>query len=293
MLQDYHLVKHRRNWSTIYRCNHYTHYMKLGPKEEIDKEVQLYQKLKACDIPLPTLLGFEAHDDDLGWMKEESLHWRLYADLFTESYETHGNISSELIEEFIAYQHRHLQWQAKTIWKIDIINNPFMSYSYLYEEWEINHDTISALMEKIDQDTRDLPHCWNHGDHNPYNIFSDGVIDLEDWFYGTMWYDTITALTQNYWFPRNNWEPGELTRQHEFTWEQIQYFLENISKNTLGIDFTSPSVFWALFILRGIFVTVKSDETPLLRAYRYNRLKAVIDKYIAGENMIAHFQETY
>ncbi len=59
----------------------------MGSFDEILKEVGLYQKLLSHGIPLPKLLGYEAAQDDIGWMKEESLKGKLYSELFTEEYE--------------------------------------------------------------------------------------------------------------------------------------------------------------------------------------------------------------
>jgi Ser/Thr protein kinase RdoA (MazF antagonist) len=65
----------------------------------------------------------------------------------------------------------------------------------------IEKSLIDDCIKKIESITKTLPIVWNHGDHNPYNIFTDGLIDLEDSFDGPLGYDTITALTQNFRFP--------------------------------------------------------------------------------------------
>jgi 5-methylthioribose kinase len=96
----------------------------------------------------------------------------------------------------------------------------------------LEHDLAEKLIEKINQDISIVKSAWNHGDHNQYNIFDNGVIDLEDSFYGPIGYDTITSLTQNFWFPDSRKsEIGELTRQHSFTKEQLQTYLTSIQNN--------------------------------------------------------------
>lgn len=293
MLQDYHIVKHRRNWSTIYRCNHYTHYMKVWPKDEIEKEVALYEKLKAAGIPLPSLLWFEIHEDDLGWMKEEAIPGLLYAELFTESYDKHWFVEESILETFIQYQHNHLTGQAQTIWDTSIVADAFSKYEFLYSEWQIDHTLVEACISKIKHDTESEPQGWNHWDHNAYNIFENGVIDLEDSFYGALGYDTITAITQNYRFPYPNGEPWELTRQHVFSKEQILHYLETLSKHDIGINYMESATFGALFLMRGIFVTVQSDSFPLLKTYRYKRLQDAMEAYLNWENMIEYFLKNY
>lgn len=267
--------------------------MKLGPKDEIEKEVALYQKLKAVNIPLPSLLWFETYEDDLGRMKEEAIPGLLYSDLFTESYEKDWYIDNTFLEKFIAYQHNHLTWQSHTIGDKSIVSEPFNKYKYLYSEWFLDHTLIDACITKIALATKDEPQWWNHGDHNAYNIFENGVIDLEDSFFGPLWYDTITAITQNYWFPYPNSIPWELTRQHVFTREQILQYLEALSKHPIGINFMESQTFGALFLMRGIFVTVKSDSFPLLRSYRYERLQDAMNAFLQWENMIEFFLKNY
>ena len=293
MLTDYHIVKHRRNGSTIYRCNHYTHYMKVGPKDEIEKEVSLYEKLKSVGIPLPSLMWFEIQEDDLWWMKEEAIPGLLYADVFTESYDKNWFVEDSILEIFIQYQYNHLTGQSHTIWDTSIVSVPFSKYEFLYSEWQLDHTLVEKCITKIQNDTAKEPQWWNHGDHNAYNIFENGVIDLEDSFYGALWYDTITAITQNYWFPYPDWEPWELTRQHAFSKEQILHYLETLSEHPMWINYMEPSTFGALFLMRWIFATVKSDSFPLLRRYRYKRLQSAMEAYIDWENMIEFFLKNY
>lgn len=294
MQDTHHIIKHRRNGSTLYRCNHHTHYMKVGGAQEIEHEVDLYQKLKTAWIPLPELLWFEINEDDLSWMKEELLTWELYADIFTREFEATWFISEEAFNNFVKYQLEHLDVQCKIAWDQTITNIGFDSYQYLFSEWLLEHDLAEKLIEKINQDVSIVKNAWNHGDHNQYNIFNNGVIDLEDSFYGPIGYDTITSLTQNFWFPdpRNN-EIGELTRQHSFTKEQVQAYMTSIQKNEVWINFMDSNVFGALFLMRGVFVTVKSDWFPLLRKFRYQKLNQAIQAYLAWENMVDYFVNWY
>ena len=267
--------------------------MKVGPKDEIEKEVSLYEKLKSVGIPLPSLMWFEIQEDDLWWMKEEAIPGLLYADVFTESYDKNWFVEDSILEIFIQYQYNHLTGQSHTIWDTSIVSVPFSKYEFLYSEWQLDHTLVEKCITKIQNDTAKEPQWWNHGDHNAYNIFENGVIDLEDSFYGALWYDTITAITQNYWFPYPDWEPWELTRQHAFSKEQILHYLETLSEHPMWINYMEPSTFGALFLMRWIFATVKSDSFPLLRRYRYKRLQSAMEAYIDWENMIEFFLKNY
>lgn len=262
----------------------------MGASEEIAKEIALYETLRSHSVPLPRLLGYEAPTDDIGRMKEESLQWKLYAELFTDSYEANWHIDDALFAEFIDYQYRHLSAQKNTIDQKDIVADTFPKYTFLYEEWVIPSATIDVLLERIEHDTAALPQGWNHGDHNAYNIFNDGLIDLEDSFYGPLGYDTITAITQNFWFPSSD---AELTKQHTFSPEQITRYLDDLSVHPLAIDFTDSRIFGALFLMRGIFVTVQSGATPMLEKYRYAKLQHAMEAYLAGVDMIAYCIEHY
>lgn len=264
----------------------------MWPSDEITKEVVLYQKLKAHGVPLPALLGCETQIDDIGRMKEESLKWKLYAELFAEQYEKNGTVWTDLLSAFIAYQMRHLDAQQRIINDTTIIDSQFDKTPYLYSEWFLSHELIDRMQKQLNTDLATLPQAWNHGDHNPYNIFEDGIIDLEDWFFGPVWYDSITALTQNFWFPRAG-EEGELTRQFMFTHEQLLSAFTELTTHSLGINFTDSRIFGALFLLRWIFVTVKSNATPILETYRYKKMQKAIEAYLQGEHMLEYFLKHY
>jgi hypothetical protein len=99
-------------------------------------------------------------------------------------------------------------------------------------------------------------------------------------------YDTVTSLTQNFWFPISD---AELTQEHRFNDEQIEEFL-NATQDILH----DPHVFGALFFMRAIFVTVGSDSTPLLETYRYQKLKEAINAILVNNvNPIDHFKRYY
>lgn len=287
MLQDYEFVKHRRNGSTIYRCKEYTHYMKVGPWEEIQQEVRLYELLLSYDVPMPKLLGYEMMTDGLWRMKEESLKGKLYSEIFTESCDTHGFVEDSILDQFITYQKKHLVAQRNTIGK-KVVDRAFDCHHHLHTEWFMESDKAHALMQKIDGIGVNVPHGRNHGDHNAYNIFQDGLIDLEDSFEWYLWYDTVTAITQNYRFPAS-W--AELCRQHAFTEKQMRHYLTQLS--TDDMSFLDSDTFGLLFLMRWIFCTVETQDAPMLQAYRYKRLHDAIDALFAGENMLEFFVKSY
>lgn len=288
MLQEYHLIKHRRNWSTIYQCKHYTHYMKVWSQEMIQSEVDMYSIVHQYWFPLPTLLEYNIEHDDISYMKEESLEGNLFADVFTYDCEQYWEIRKNHFDSFCLYQKNHLYFQLQTQDKA-LAQTFFDKFEDLYEEGEIDHNIIDQLKEKIVRVTATLPVVRNHGDHNPYNIFTDGLIDLEDSFDGPLWYDTITALTQNYWFPTQG---GELNQQHAFTEGQINRYLKYCSRKE--IDFMDNDIFAALFIMRWIFATVKTVNFPWLYQFRYKKLLQTITEYLNGnQNMIHYFITHY
>ena len=192
MLEEYCLVKHRRNGSTIYQCNNYTHYMKVGDKAAIQREVFLYQTIERYWFPLPALLEHIIQEDSLSVMKEASLWGNLFANIFTK--------------------------------------------------------------------------------------------DCDD-----LGYDTITAITQNFWFPVSGWE---LNQQHYFTQEQIDHYLTYCARRE--INFLDNDIFATLFLMRGIFATVKTLDTPLLHDFRYERLTELCKEYLSWqEDMLTYFKNNY
>ena len=254
----------------------------------IQSEVDMYSIVHQYWFPLPTLLEYNIEHDDISYMKEESLEGNLFADVFTDDCEQCWEIRKNHFDSFCLYQKNHLYFQLQTQDKA-LAQTFFDKFEDLYEEGEIDHNIIDQLKEKIVRVTATLPVVRNHGDHNPYNIFTDGLIDLEDSFDGPLWYDTITALTQNYWFPTQG---GELNQQHAFTEGQINRYLKYCSRKE--IDFMDNDIFAALFIMRWIFATVKTVNFPWLYQFRYKKLLQTITEYLNGnQNMIHYFITHY
>lgn len=288
MLQEYDLIKKRRNGSFIYQSKQHTHYIKVGDRAAIEYEVHMYDLIQKFGFPLPKLLEYTIEEDDFCMMKEESLEGNLFADVFTQDCEELWAIHKNHFDFFCLYQKNHLYFQLQTQDKA-IAQTFFDKFEDLYEEGEIDHNIIDQLKEKIVRVTARLPVVRNHGDHNPYNIFTDGLIDLEDSFDGPLWYDTITALTQNYWFPTQG---GELNQQHAFTEGQINRYLKYCSRKE--IDFMDNDIFAALFIMRWIFATVKTVDFSWLYQFRYKKLLQTITEYLNGnQNMIHYFITHY
>lgn len=288
MLQEYHLIKHRRNWSTIYQCKHHTHYMKVWDQQMIQYEVDMYNLIQQYWFPLPKLLEYNIEQDDISYMKEESLDWNLFADVFTLDCDQYWEIQKNHFDSFCLYQKNHLFFQLQTQDKY-IAEWWFHRFEYLYQEWKISIEIIDKVIEKINNIVSRLPKVWNHWDHNPYNIFTDWLIDLEDCFNGPLWYDTITALTQNFRFPIQWWE---LNQQHSFTKSQIHRYLKYCTRKE--IDFLDDDIFATLFILRWIFVTVKTIDFPLLHDFRYERLNNLMKLYLDwSSDILEYFIQYY
>lgn len=286
LTSDHTLIKHRRNWSSIYHCPQHTHYLKVGTSHQIQTEVLLYQSAKSLWFQLPDLLWYDILADDISWMKESVMGWWLYSDIFTQDCHDMGYIWDEHFADFCAYQSHHLACQLSSVWSISLWS--FVSKrDMLRSEWKIDSSLIETIYSMIAWVLQPLPIARNHGDHNPYNIFESWFIDLEDSFMGPIWYDTVTSLTQNFRFPISG---AELCQQHRFTPIQIQqYYIQLLSSH----DCDSDQIFWALMIMRWIFVTVWSWAFPLLEQYRYSKLKHTIEHYIDWWNMHTYFIKNY
>lgn len=288
MLEEYQLIKHRRNGSTIYQCKHHTHYMKVGNEQTIASEVEMYTTIHKYWFPLPTLLEYTLLPDGISFMKEESLEGNLFADIFTQDCEQHGVIQKNNFDSFCLYQKNHLFFQ-KTTQDKNLSHNIFQWFEDLYEENIIEKSLIDECRNKVEHSVKEISIVWNHGDHNPYNIFTDGLIDLEDSFDGPLWYDTITAVTQNFRFPSQGWE---LNQQHIFTPDQILHYLTYCSNK--DINLLDNDIFGTLFLMRWMFATVKSEMFPTLRNFRYKKLEQVMKKYTEwSTDFLDYFIEHY
>ena len=288
LTSQHNIIKHRRNWSIIYSCPEYTHYLKVGTSEQIESEVNLYQSAKSLGFSLPDLLWYEIETNDISWMKESVMAWLLYSDIFTNDCDINWQISNDHFMKFCTYQKKHLACQESSV-GCNFITWWFKKQrDALRWEWCINHSIINELDHKIWVISESIPTVWNHGDHNPYNIFEEWFIDLEDSFMGPLWYDTITSLTQNFRFPIAG---GELCQQHRFSTQQIREYIDIVLWDHLYLK--NKDIFGALFIMRGIFVTVWSHAFPILQQFRYSRLWEAIEYFLQWWDMIEYFIDHY
>ena len=68
-------------------------------------------------------------------------------------------------------------------------------------------------------------------------------------------------------------------------------YLEKVSEDS--IDFLDPLVFGALTIMRGVFVTVDTED-PALMDFRVQKLKAMMQEYINNPSgIVSYFLENY
>mgnify|MGYP000114205768 CR=1 FL=1 len=282
--EKYTYIKTRRNGSKIYQAGDGSHFAKAWLHEAVSQEADLYQKLGKYGIKLPTVISVQTI------MMEQSFWEKTFADLFTESYSQVNIIQEEIFDNFIVMNQSHLDSQIKLIGE-NITDKKFASFDHLAEENRIDPDLIKKAYEKIMNVVQSMPMTRNHWDYNPYNIFPEWVIDLEDWFLWPIGYDTITSLTQNYRFPDEG--DYELHRQHSFSLPQIVSFLTRLSDNAIKINFLDKDLFAALFLMRWAFVTAWSSRAPKSQAYRYELFQTLLEKFLAWEDLLHFFLSTY
>ncbi len=97
----------------------------------------------------------------------------------------------------------------------------------LYKERPDLKDLIEKAFLKVSKKLQNLPFVLTHGDFNAHNLLPKGVIDLENFHYGPLGYDLISAIVHPYLFPPVS-ANTESSRTYLFTLEQEAQYLSKI-----------------------------------------------------------------
>ena len=153
---------------------------------------------------------------------------------------------------------------------MDHINTNY-PFDQLRLEKVLEKSLIDEIEKKITNNLTPLPKVWVHGDFTIFNLFPNGIIDLEDSHINHMGYDVFSLLTHVYRFPQHL-ERAERKRSSTFTAQQVEKGIKFLS---IDIDLFDQDIFASLFLYRGARSTQKMNKTPVLRDFRYTMYKKI------------------
>jgi hypothetical protein len=291
MLEQLVYIKERRNGTHIYMCPQKTCIVKCWENTQILQEKEEYEYALQHWISVPTILEYWTLNKNNSYIKECFISCESYATTFCREYEEWWEVSEKQFALFLEDAWKHCRLQMLTQGTSD---NIWCEWVYrhgmidkLTQEWILDEKHCIWIRSFFQKYSEEIPYVWTHWDYNAYNMFPGQCIDLEDRHIGLHGYDFVTAITQNYWFPRC-W--GEINQEFVFSKNQFTHAESYFTNSNLWYTI-KEEYFIVLFLLRWIFVTIWSERFPKLQRFRYNKLFNII--IMIRENTKRHLIKEY
>jgi hypothetical protein len=260
-------------------------YLRIGPRELIEQEINYHKSLLGFGFPIPTILS-EGEYLDSYYFTETSFGDEHLGQIFR----THcagGVVSDTDFSKLLNVVKIFTLAQIKTVGTQSFVPDTFKELLLV--------DTLINELPKLEQLTREamahiddrvikLPSVLTHGDFNPYNIFEKGVIDWERGSYVPIGYDLATNISQAFFFPRGG--DYEFTRGYYYSENQTDTYWREIDALAESAHIPPLSDFRNDFILcRSIWSVVHMDRWPKIQAWRNSQYEALLAEYLAGGDL--------
>ncbi len=279
----YTYVKERENAPIlVYRSDNT--FLRIGPRELLEKEKIFHQKLFDLGFPVPQILE-EGEKEGQYYFVESSVGSEHFGDIFKEDMQKDGVISDENFTRFLQIAKKFAEAQLK---ETSVINwqtfEGVLHANILFEELPVLREKSIFALKKARERTQELPAVLSHGDFNPYNIFEKGCIDLEHFSTAPAGYDVITNIFHFKMFPRG--DAYEHPQKYRFSKEQIdKYFLEiDTIYQSKGLPAISRYKDDFSFC-RSIWSTGRMARWPRLQKWRYRLYEELLNSYLQDKDM--------
>ena len=261
-------------------------FLRIGPKDLISEEISKQKKLIEFGFPIAEILS-EGEFENQYYFIEKSLGDEILGDIFWNEMERIGNISSEHFDGFLKITSKFGEAQLNTIqngeewesFKESILLN------YTLEEFPDLKDNLIKAVEKAQIRLRGIPYVISHGDFNAYNLFWDGVIDMEGIFKAPIGYDLVGNIIHTFLFP--NEDGLERMRRYTFSTEQIEKYFQTINQLYRDFGVIEPKlIINDLLFLKMIWSAARMGSMPKLQKWRGKLLDKIIKNYLEDKSVI-------
>lgn len=261
-------------------------FIRFWESNELNKEYNLHRFFIDNNFPVSQIIanseknGFALYSEKSIW---EDPIWKMLMNN-SITYEKAISYVEQIFIQYIKAQHKTInnKYSYDDIYK----SNQLGRFTEENNELKyIDPDIVSTVFNKLKEDLPSYKCALTHWDFNTFNIFEKWVIDLEDSFNWIYWYDLISLLTHNYWFPIA-W--AEMTILFSFEIRDIDKFFAIYEKYSSDkID----DIFDINFILRWIWACCWMDDRPLVQKFRFERIITYFDAYLRWESIKDMFLE--
>lgn len=262
-------------------------FLKTGPKNILEKELNFQKHLVELEFPVPKIIK-EGEEKGKFFFIEESLGNNNLENIFSQDMKERKEISEEHFNQFLEIAKIYANSQVKT--NVECANKERFTKHLLRDDLmneeipKLDHKTNQAVKKALDA-LSVFPTVLTHGDFHPSNLFPKGVIDLEGFAFAPMGYDLLTNIYTTYilFFPDKN---KESRRMYNFTQKQIEQYLNEIDKIFLvnGLPKLSEQKDHFIF-LRLIWATVRMHRWPKTQIQRYERYEKILNAYLKGGSL--------
>ncbi|MDD5050708.1 MAG: phosphotransferase [Candidatus Pacebacteria bacterium] len=261
-------------------------FLRIGPKELIEKEVQFHKKLVHFGYPMARIIS-EGQYEDKSYFIENSLGEFHFGQLCAEDFAKNGSVSDFLFQSLLAITKKYAEAQLQTASKDPFNEEAFqklIQFETILKEAPHLKEKSESCMKKVESHIKELPTVITHGDFNPHNIFEKGVIDWERTAHAPAGYDLVTNITQIFFFPHEgNYEyMGKYVfskQQVGLYWSEIDALYESKGLPKLS-DYANDFIF-----CRSVWSVVRMEKWPNIQKWRYTLHEKIMDVYLKGENL--------
>ncbi len=260
-------------------------YLRIGPKNLIQQEINYHTNLLKFGFPIPKILSEGTYLESY-YFTESSFGNEHLGQIFRTNcidFAVSDNDFSKLFNVVQVFTHAQINTIGTQSFTFADFKELIKVDTLLEELPALNQDTIEA-MTRVEDHTKRLPSVLTHGDFNPYNIFEKGVIDWERGSYAPIGYDLVTNISQTFFFPLGG--DYEFTAGCRYSEKQISTYWEQLDKICANAGISQISDFRNDFILcRSIWSVVRMDRWPKIQKWRYRQYKALLETYLNGGDL--------
>ncbi len=266
----------RGGLSRVYRGD--GEYLRIGEPRVIKKHLDAHTLMEGAGFRVPQLLTAGEHGGK-AYFIEKSLGDQRLGGAFAEDWQTAGVVSDTHFAEFTAtvdmYARAQLRAPVPPLSLRDL--KAAIHVRTLCKELPEYAERIQARFAEIIERLSVFPNVLSHGDFNPQNLFSNGIIDLEHACKGPWGYDLVTALVHIDQFPDS--DSYEYFARYRFSWGQREKYLAFLDGIASENDLPKLSDYVHDFeFCRAVWSAVRMHEWPKLQKWRYDVL---IRKYFS------------
>jgi len=267
-------------------------YLRIGPEAEVRRQLAAQTKLQSLGTPAPQVLD-QGRMSTFYYYIESSLGNTSLGTEFERTASKGLTASNATFDTMLKLVGALTNAQIQTL-KPANARAPRLrplKIDRLLGEAPWLRSAVNATIRRAFARLAAVPLCVCHGDFNPYNMFSDGVVDFEHSFNGWLGYDAVYNLVHSQLFPISA-VGVQPSRTYSFTTEQVDRYIQ-LADSLCQAHHIMPlsdrlDDLAALRCLKSAANTVRTGAPfASLQRWRRAELPRLLDIYLNGGDVLA------